>query len=334
MLYSEKFPQTNDSIVGFGDWSRAAVPCIPATVISGPFLKKSFKILALHSALCLHLFLRVALTSHSRVPCRHPTGVPPHVATFFSVGAVATNWYMGLINEPSHSSPESRSPAQPREQSCSPTSVDFHLGLDGKNWKQLWGSRCKPRPSSHTVCLPAWSWAGVESLLQAKVWSRLSPAPCKPYQDIQLLVLMAGKVAVCLLDSYHREGGKNNGLLLFPCSSSKRLKSIFMCCCCPHILWPDPALSCVAVSRTRVVPGPGSASRWENRTLLPESGPNGFLEMPKGEGRLARSPASHRVSAVRETPGTSQLFAFFFCDFFPLQGSSQPRVQARQEKSK
>lgn len=160
--------------------------------------------------------------------------------------------------------------------------------------------------------VPAWTWAGVESLLQAKVWSRLSPAPCKPYQDIQLLVLMAGKVAVCLLDSYHREGGKNNGLLLFPCSSSKRLKRIFMCCCRPHILWPDPALSCVAVSRTRVVPGPGSASRWENRTLLPESGPNGFLEMPKGEGRLARSPASHRGSALRETPGTSQLFGFFF----------------------
>lgn len=112
--------------------------------------------------------------------------------------------------------------------------MGFHLGLGGQR-----------RPSSR----PAWPWAGGESLFQAQVRSGLSPAPCKPYQDIQPLVLMAGKVAVCLLDSYRREGGTNNGLLLFPCRSSERLERIFMCCCRPRILWPDPALilRCAAV---------------------------------------------------------------------------------------
>lgn len=74
--------------------------------------------------------------------------------------------------------------------------------------------------------LPSWIWVGAESLFQTQVCSRLSPAPCKPYQDIQLLVLMAGKRAVCLLNSYHCEGGKNNRLVLFPCCSSKRLKGL------------------------------------------------------------------------------------------------------------
>lgn len=140
------------------------------------------------------------------------------------MGAVAIHLYTGLINEPSNSFPGSLHSLGSRP---SPAWAGFHLGLDGQ-----------PCPSSR----PVWPWAGVESLFQAQVWSRLSPAPCKPYQDIQALVLMAGKVAVCLLDSYRREGDTNNGLLLFPCRSSGRLERIFMCCCRPRILWPDPAL--------------------------------------------------------------------------------------------
>jgi len=145
--------------------------------------------------------------------------------------------------------------------------------------------------------------AGVESLFQAKVWSRLNPAPFKPYQDIQALVLMAGKVAVCLLDSYRREGGQNNGLLLFACSSSERLERIFMCCCRRRILWPDPALSCAAVRHTQVAPGPGSASRWGNGTLLPESRPNGFFwkcQNPPGSLSLRQGT---RGSAACVAPG-------------------------------
>lgn len=90
--------------------------------------------------------------------------------------------------------------------------------------------------------LPSWMWVGAESLFQTQVCSGFSPAPCKPYQDIQLLVLMAGKRAVCLLNSYHCEGGKNNWLVQFPCCSSKRFKRAAMGCCRPHVLRLDPAL--------------------------------------------------------------------------------------------
>lgn len=207
--------------------------------------------------------------------------------------------YTGLINEPSHSSPESHSPgSHPGHRQ---TITRGWMGRAGSS-RGVAGTNIVPAAAPS---LPARTWAGVESLFQAQVWSRLSPAPCKPYQDIQALVLMAGKVAVCLLDSYHREGGKNNGLLPFPCRGTQRLKRIFMCCCRPRILWPDPALSCAAVRRTRVAPGLGSASRWENGTLLPESGPNGFFGnakthrggCPCGKGRLARP---HQGSALRD----------------------------------
>lgn len=220
-----------------------------------------------------------------------PRGGPTRAATCLSVGAGATNLYTGLINEPSHSSPESHSlRSRPGHRQ---TVTRGWMGRAGSS-RGVAGTSLVPAAAPS---LPARTWAGVESLFQAQVWSRLSPAPCKPYQDIQALVLMAGKVAVCLLDSYHREGGKNNGLLPFPCRGTQRLKRIFMCCCRPRILWPDPALSCAAARRTRVAPGLGSASRWENGTLLPESGPNGFFwkcQNPPG-----------RLSLRQGTPGTA-----------------------------
>lgn len=244
------------------------------------------------------------------------------------MGAVASNLYMGLINEPSDSSP---GPTAPH----SPGSLDVHGLPPGAGWKEL---EAQGAVGAHLIPaatrLPAWTWAGVESLFQAKVWSRLSPAPCKPSQDVQPLVLMAGKVAVCLLDSHHREGGKNNRLLLFPCSSSKRLKRIFMCCCCPHILWPDPALSCAAVRHTRVMPRPSSASRGEARpfsqgrvqvVLWKRQNPPGSLSL-----HPPLPPASHHGSALQLPPGTS--VTCFSQQFLSPQGSSHPCAQARQEK--
>lgn len=109
-----------------------------------------------------------------------------------------------------------------------------------------------------------------------------------------------------------------------------------MCCCRPRILWPDPALSCAAVRRTRVVPGPSSASRREagsspragsERSFGPARTHPGACRC--GEGRPALPPASRRGSAPQEPPGA--LLLAFRAGSAP-QGSSQPCVRARQGK--
>lgn len=53
----------------------------------------------------------------------------------------------------------------------------------------------------------------VESLFQTQFFFGLSPAP---YQDIQLFVLMAGKVELSVLDSHRLQEVKTNGPGLFP----------------------------------------------------------------------------------------------------------------------
>jgi len=127
-----KQPKASNCVVGFGVWFRATFPFIPATVISGPLLRKIFLNSGSPFAVCLYLLLRVALTPLSGYPVGTlPHGGPTQAATCLSTGAVATNLYMGLVNEPSDSSPESHSPAQPGGPSRSQTSVGFHLGLDG-----------------------------------------------------------------------------------------------------------------------------------------------------------------------------------------------------------
>lgn len=206
----------------------------------------------------------------------------PHcqAATWLSVEAADTCLGLGLTLGTSASPAEPSSPG-------TPGSHPAPSGLSpGAAWEQLGAGR-KPAPvpracwSQQPQRLPSWTWAGVESLFQTKVCSRRSPAPGKPYQDIQPLVLMAGKVAVCLVDSYHREGGKNNGLVLFPCCSSKRLKRILMGCCCPCILWLDPALpgsapGCSLPCRRGVF-----GHRAGSRALPHAVRPRWDLEMPK-----------------------------------------------------
>lgn len=237
----------------------------------------------------------------------------------------------------------SDSPAEPSSPGT-PGSHPAPSGLSpGAAWEQLGAGR-KPAPvpracwSQQPQRLPSWTWAGVESLFQTKVCSRRSPAPGKPYQDIQPLVLMAGKVAVCLVDSYHREGGKNNGLVLFPCCSSKRLKRILMGCCRPCILWLDPALPGSApgcsLPHRRGVFGHRAGSR-----ALPHAvRPRWDLEMPKASQEPGSAVRGLRLGCLHHALRASEkhlvlLGYVLFVGFPPPQASFWPCVQACWEET-
>lgn len=115
-----------------------------------------------------------------------------------------------------------------------------------------------------------------------------------------------------------------------------------MCCCRPRILWPDPALSCAALRRTRVVPGPSSASRREagsspragsERSFGPARTHPGACRC--GEGRPALPPASRRGSALQEPPGALLLaFRGRFCPpgLFPALRSGTSAKKAKEAR--
>lgn len=133
------------------------------------------------------------------------------------MGVITTNLFTSLINDPPSISSIPQSPSH---------SHPPNLGLDVQQ---------PPHP------LPG--RARVLNLFSRLRFIGLSAARCTRYQDIQLFVLMAGKVELSLLDSHRPRRGGNNGLGPFPAAPARGCKGFSCAVAVPHILWPDPALS-------------------------------------------------------------------------------------------